>query len=92
MTTSGSTPSGYTLDDRMGDLLADPAARAVIEKYVPDVGEDEWIRTSPGLRLHSSCASSGLAGDAGRVAVAAGELAVLDRPEPVDRPETRWPG
>ena len=93
MTTSGSTPSGYTLDDRMGDLLADPAARAVIEKYVPGVGDDEWIRTSPGLRLRVVAHfSSGLAGDAGRVAALLGELAVLDRPEPVDRPETPWPG
>ena len=53
----------------------------------------EWIRTSPGLRLRVVAHfASGLASDAGRVAALLGELAVLDRPEPVDRPETPWPG
>jgi len=93
MTTSGSNPTGYTLDDRMGDLLADPAARTVIEKYVPDIGEDELIRISPGLRLRVVAnVVSGLAGEPGRVADLLGELAALVRPEPVDLPETPWPG
>ena len=92
-----STPSpaiaGYTLEDPVCELLTDPSARAVIERYLPDVGENEWVRTTPGLRLSLLVMfASPLAGAPAQVAALTSELASLHpRPEPSDLPEAPWP-
>ena len=77
-----STPSpaiaGYTLEDPVCELLTDPSARAVIERYLPDVGENEWVRTTPGLRLSLLVMfASPLAGAPAQVAALTSELASL---------------
>lgn len=83
---------GYTLEDRVRDLLTDPVAREVIERYVPGVGDNEWVRTTPGLRLGLIVRfASDLANDPVRSGALETELAALERQDVKREAERPWP-
>ena len=43
--------ANYDVETSVHELLANSVARAVLDRYVPGVGENEWVRTTPGIRL-----------------------------------------
>jgi cytochrome P450 len=48
------SPTRYsTAESKIGSLLADPAARAVIDKYFPDVSTDKRIAMAKGMTLRA---------------------------------------
>ena len=83
--------TGYAVDDRIRDLLADPPARAVLERYFPGIGDNEWVRTQPGMRLSLLAHFTGVSADAARAAALAAELGGLERHDPGSVPEEPWP-
>lgn len=84
--------SGYTTGDRVRDLLADPAARSVVERYLPGIGEDEWVRTTPGLRLSLLILVGwGATSDLSRMSALSEELAALERHDYAEEVEEPWP-
>lgn len=83
--------AGYTTRDRIRDLLADPAARVVVERYFPGIGEDETVRTSPELRLDLVIMFGGGATDPSRMEALTDELAALERHDNAEEPDEPWP-
>lgn len=84
--------TGYTTADRVRALLADPLARAVLERYLPGLGDHEWVQTTPGLRLSLLIAVGWRpAVDPSRMQELVGELAALERHEYTETPEDLWP-
>lgn len=83
--------TGYTTDDRVRDLLADTAARELLEVQLPGISSNEWVRTTPGMRLSLLLLAGGVSDDAERMAVITDGLAALPRQETTVVTEEPWP-
>ncbi len=42
---------GYTLESSIQHIAQDPAGRAILDRFVPGLADNEFVRTTPGLRL-----------------------------------------
>jgi cytochrome P450 len=51
--TAAAGPRYSTTDTKIGALLADPAARAIMDKYFPDVSTDKRIAMAKGMTLRA---------------------------------------
>jgi hypothetical protein len=51
--TAAAGPRHSTTDTKIGALLADPAARAIMDKYFPDVSTDKRIAMAKGMTLRA---------------------------------------
>jgi len=51
--TTGSTQHFTTSDTQLGDILDDPAAKAVLDKYAPQVSKGDQVDMARGMTLQS---------------------------------------
>lgn len=82
---------GYDVETTIHELLANPDARVVLERHLPGIGENEWVRTSPGMRLSLMLKFASHLGTAEQDALA-GELAAIERTPFGPAPEEPWAG
>ena len=83
--------TGYDVETTIHELLANPDARDTLERYLPGIADNEWVRTSPGMRLSFMLNFAATLGGEGR-ATLADELAAIERTPYGPAPEEPWPG
>lgn len=80
----------YDADTTVGELIANPAARAVLERHLPGAADHEFVRTTPGMRLSMLLRFGTAVSQETKDALVA-DLAALER-IPFGDAEEPWPG
>lgn len=83
--------ANYDVETSVHELLANSVARAVLDRYVPGVGENEWVRTMPGIRLSMILKFASELSRARQEALLA-ELGALERVPFGEVDDEPWPG
>jgi hypothetical protein len=80
---------GYSLDTRIAELIADPRAKAILDRDVPGMSDDPNLPKFQALSLRKLAPLSGGQMTAALLAKVGADLAAIDGTAPVKKVESR---